>query len=271
MIARGCDQLAGAVDGAGHDVVDRLSVAAIDDVGRLDARELKKVHAVEVRQGPHAIVSHFQAFALLLGVLDVILERVGGEILAHHHDAGRRQVDADVIEIGSGVVGQLGAGRHRGRMRAHVAEADRVAIGFGVLAAQRARGATGSGDVLDDDALAEVLAHDFAQDAGRNVRRAACRKRYDQRDWTFRPGLCSGGQGGDTKGDGARADEPCDGARQRSSSPSALRIRKHASSLRCWGRLLGLDLAIVHKRGAPVHSTTGPSCGNRRPVRPHPQ
>ena len=86
------------------------------------------------------------------------------------------------------VVGELaverGAGRH-----ADMVEQQRVAVGLGLGDAAGAERAAGAADILDDDLLAEVLAHRFGDEAGHRIGRAAGRERHDHGDGAVGIGL----------------------------------------------------------------------------------
>ena len=77
-------------------------------------------------------------------------------------------------------------------MRAHVAHHDGVAVGLGLRAARDAGRATGAGDVLDHELLAERARHVLADDAGDDVGRPAGGERHDHGDWTLGVGgMCA--------------------------------------------------------------------------------
>src|SRR4029453_17708428 len=82
----------------------------------------------QVRQRARTVVAHLQTLALRPGVGDEFLQRLGREVLAHNDEMRRYQVNAEIVEIGARIVGQLRVGGNRGGMRAHVSEADRVPV-----------------------------------------------------------------------------------------------------------------------------------------------
>jgi IS5 family transposase len=74
------------------------------------------------------------------------------------------------------------------------AEQDRISVRRGAYDAVRTDGAAGAADILNDDILAEWLAHAFDKYAGNGVREAARRIRHDHGDRPVRITLreCAG-------------------------------------------------------------------------------
>src|SRR5581483_12112164 len=112
-----------------------------------------------------------------------------GQVLAHDQQVGGEIDEAQVIEVLDRVVGQARVGGDGGGVGAHVAEADRVAVGTGVLAAQRAGSAAGTAHVLDHQRLPQDLRHGIAHDARRDVGRPAGGKGDDEDDAALGVGL----------------------------------------------------------------------------------
>jgi hypothetical protein len=80
-------------------------------------------------------------------------------------------------------------------MGAGVADDELVAVGRRLGDAQRAGGPARAGNILDDDLLAEELAHGRRQDATDHVDRTAGRKRHYHGERTRGPFLRLGGTG----------------------------------------------------------------------------
>ena len=135
-----------------------------------------------------------------LHVVDELLERVRGEVLARddgHRDAGD---EADRHEILDRIEGEVGIERGGGR-HADVVEKEGVAVGRGLRDLGGAESAAGAADVLHHDLLAEHLRHRLGDEAGHGVGGAARRERHDDGD---RAGRVVLGRGGCRKDDKAR-------------------------------------------------------------------
>ena len=91
-----------------------------------------------------------------------------------------------------------------------LADADRVAVGRRARDTADTDGAARTGDVLDDDGLAEGGAHALGHDARDHVRRAAAGERHDHGDGPRRIGLrrCAGGERKAHGEHGRGSDEP---------------------------------------------------------------
>src|SRR6202011_5749505 len=86
-------------------------------------------------------------------------------------------------------VGEVRIKRHRGSVRAHLPELDGVAVGAGAHGSDRAGGAAGAGDILDDELLPERAREIVSDDAANNVARSAGSERNDDRYRPVRTGL----------------------------------------------------------------------------------
>ena len=89
---------------------------------------------------------------------------------------------ADRLEVLLAVVGQRLVERDVDRQRAHVGEQQRVAVGRRLRGLVDADRAAGAADILDDELLAERLAHRWHEHAGQRVGRTAGRERHDHGD-----------------------------------------------------------------------------------------
>ena len=74
-------------------------------------------------------------------------------------------------------------------MRAHLPELDGVAVGAGAHGSDRAGGAAGAGDILDDELLPERAREVLGNDAANNVARSAGSERNYDRDRPVRIGF----------------------------------------------------------------------------------
>ena len=112
---------------------------------------------------------------------DEFLEVVRRHVLAgdDQHRIGRHQRDRR--EVRQHVVRQR-IDRAIEDMCRYAADAQRVAVGGGAGDAADPDAAGGTGNVFDDDGLAERQAHALGQDAAGGVQRAARRERYVDRD-----------------------------------------------------------------------------------------
>jgi len=98
------------------------------------------------------------------------------------HDVGHDGEERDRREILDRVEGHGLEDRGVQGMGRDGAHKNGVAVGCRAGDRGRAEVAAGSGAVLDDDGLAQQLAHLLADEARDDVGRAACRERDDQRD-----------------------------------------------------------------------------------------
>src|SRR5262249_31147886 len=112
---------------------------------------------------------------------------------------------ADWLEVDLRLVGKVRIKRHRGCMGPHLADLDGVPIGAGAHRSDRASGATGSGDVLNDKLLAQSAREMLADDAGNDVGRPTRSEWNDQCDGAGRIDLCPRDPRYGRKSDGARS------------------------------------------------------------------
>jgi hypothetical protein len=111
---------------------------------------------------------------------DQLGEGFGREILLCHESRGILDHQADWLEVGDGIVFEIGIERRIGG----VADMDHEQ---GVAVRRRARhlgapdGAARSSDVLHDDLLLQRGRHALRDEAGDRVTGAACRVRHDHR------------------------------------------------------------------------------------------
>ena len=133
-----------------------------------------------------------------LQVFDQFLQRLGGNLerRADQHRVLRQPRDRH--EVGEKVVGQVLVDRAVGDIGADVTELQGVAVGrrpHGLADGDRARGA---GRVVDDELLAQFLAHALAHDARHHVGGATGGERHDDGDRLARKSLGErrGGDGG---------------------------------------------------------------------------
>ena len=103
---------------------------------------------------------------------------------------GRHQRDQrDRREVLERIVGELAVEERVHHQRAVDRHQQRVAVGAGLGDRLRADDGVGAGAVVDDDLLAEVLAHLLADQPAEEIGRPARRERHDQRDLARRIGL----------------------------------------------------------------------------------
>ncbi len=110
---------------------------------------------------------------------------LAGDVGIDHDDQLAGADQPDRREILARVVADVAVERRIDRERAGAAEHQRVAVGRGLRHRARGDRAAGAGAVLDDDVLAERLAHLLGDDARHHVVAAAGGVRHHQRD---RPG-----------------------------------------------------------------------------------
>ena len=180
-----------------HEVIDLAAeqrghgrrVAAVRNERRLRGEIGIEDERVGERHRADAGMGEVELVGIRLHIGDELSDVLRRKILAGGDQQRLRDDDADRLEIGLGLVGEIGIERHRDRVRAHVAHLDGVAVRRGAHGAGRADGAAGADDVLDHDLLAERAGHVLAGDAGGDVGRAAGRERHDQGDRPRRIGL----------------------------------------------------------------------------------
>ena len=95
---------------------------------------------------------------------DQFLEVLRRKILRATMNTGKAVTMPDRLEIDVGV-GEVRIERDRGGVRAHLAHQQGVALRLGAHRPGRAGGATGAGDVLHNDLLAERARHVLSDDA----------------------------------------------------------------------------------------------------------
>ena len=167
---------------------------------------------------------HLPGVRLHIG--DEFLEIVGGKVFPGRDDDRQSGDHADRLEIDLRPVGEVRIKRHRGSVRAHLPELDGVAVGAGAHGSDRAGGAAGAGDILDDELLPERAREVLGNDAANNVARSAGSERNDDRDRPVRIGFRPAGAR-ETPGAGQRPEpdeEICGGqtsSRVRWRCPSA--------------------------------------------------
>ena len=117
-----------------------------------------------------------------LGQRDQLRDRLRRHRRMHQHDSALGGDQADRRKILARVIADIGIERRIDRKRAGAADHQRVAVGLGLRDLARRDGAAGAAAVLDDDLLAERLAHLVGDDARDGVVAAAGRIGHDQRD-----------------------------------------------------------------------------------------
>jgi hypothetical protein len=120
---------------------------------------------------------------ILRDILEHALEVFRFEVRARNQRHRCVGDEADRLEVGFHVIGELAVERRRGR-HADVVQKNRVAIRGPFRDLSRGAGAAGAGEVFDDDLLAERLAHRFSDQTADRVGRATGRERDDHRNIT---------------------------------------------------------------------------------------
>ena len=175
----------------------RAFVGNVGDVRHAD--QLLEQLAGQIGHGAGAGRAVGQLGRIGPGVVDELLERVGGHRLVHH-DAGRRdRHDVDRLEVLHRIVGRLVGDRRNDDLGAGVAEQQRLAVGRRARHFGRADHAAAAAFVLGHDG-AELGLHPLGPKPADHVGRAAGRERHDQLD---RP-LRKGGEGGKRQGRGRK-------------------------------------------------------------------
>src|SRR6516164_3555774 len=126
-----------------------------------------------------------QFLSVSLHICDKFFEIPGWKVPSCHYRDGNRNDQTDRREVNIRFVGKVRVESDRGGVRSHLTHLDGISIGVGAHCPDRASGATGAGDVLDDYLLAEGARHVLAHDAGSYVRPSTRGKRYNHRN---RPG-----------------------------------------------------------------------------------
>ena len=124
----------------------------------------------------------------LLADLDQLGQRAGGEARMHDDHVGRGRDQADRIEVLARVVAEVLQQARRGPDRRAGGHQDGVAVGRALGDRARRDRAAGAAAIVDDDLLAERLAHLVGDAARRGAGAAAGRERNDERDRARRIG-----------------------------------------------------------------------------------
>ena len=172
---------AAAVRDADHEE----TVALLDPRRALAGLDLEQFHRHVARRGVREAV--VQLARVLAHELDQLLEARERRARVHHQHVGAGVHLRQVHEVAHRVVAELGVQAVCDRALANAGLHDGVAVRCHLGCAQRADGAAGAADVLDDDLLAELLAERFGHHAGHHVAGAAGRERADQLDRFARP------------------------------------------------------------------------------------
>ena len=182
MRQRGDRLVEGQVDVPGHQVPHDLGGAgAIRHELESCAGDVLEVDAADVlpRAGPGSALRRLLRVGLEPG--DQLFQVPCRQVLACHDDVRVARQARDRLEILQHVVGQR-VDRAVDHVRGPVADADGVAVGSGAHGAADPDGAGRAGDVLDDDRLAERLAHRLGERACQRIDRTARAERHDQGD-----------------------------------------------------------------------------------------
>ena len=110
------------------------------------------------------------------------LQRVDRDVDVGLERRRHQRHQRDRLEILERIVGELGVEERVHHQRAVDRQQQRVAVGLGLGHGLGADDGVGAGAVVDDDLLAEVLAHLLADQPAEHVGRSARRERHDQRD-----------------------------------------------------------------------------------------
>ena len=144
----------------------------------LERRQQHDAGIVGDRAHTGAAIGHVRL--VLLGIGDELLEVRHRQTCLGDQQQRRRPGEADRLEAGQRVVGQLLEQGGVGDVRADRAEPDRVAVGRGVRELGQSDRAAGAADVLDHHGLLEVRRHALRHRAGQRVAGTAGRERHDQ-------------------------------------------------------------------------------------------
>ena len=158
---------------AAHHVLDRRCCAAVGHMGQIDARaHPQHLHRQVVRAaGARAGKGH--RLRLALGPCDELFDRANRHGRIDHQEQVEAADQADRCQVFFGVVAQLAVKRWIGRQRGGVGSHHHVAIGLGAGGVLSADVGAGAGPVVDDQGLAQCLAHRLGQGAGGHVGAAA--------------------------------------------------------------------------------------------------
>ena len=170
------------VDLAADEIVEGRRRAAIGHQRGLEAELGVEHRARHMGDRADAGMAVAQLVAVGLEVGEELLEVLGRGVLLGDDRLRRVVGDADLLEAGRRVVLEVGVERGRRRLRAHVADAEGVAIGRRRGDARHARRAAGAADVLDHQLLAQRARHVLAEDARDDVGGPAGRERHDHVD-----------------------------------------------------------------------------------------
>src|SRR5581483_11749856 len=149
----------------------------VRDVHEVEAgRRLERLHR-DVLRAAVAARGVVDPAGPALRVVDELAHGLHRHVVVDHHDPGDRRDHADRLEVLHRVVADLADVRDHGEDRV-VQHADGVAVGGRALHALGADRARRAGLVLDQDLLAEVLAHALRDDPDHHVDRAARLQRH---------------------------------------------------------------------------------------------
>ena len=181
--------VAHVIDLAGDQRSDGGRGAVERDQRRLDAEYGIEQQAGEMRDRADAGMRHVQGLGVRPRIACEFLQVLGGKVLFsddHHRKPGDH---ADRREIDFRVVGEAGIERDGRRVRSHIAQFKRVAIGVGTHRPYGAGGAAGPDGILDDELLPERARHVLAENPGNDIGRPAGGERHDDGDGPRRIGL----------------------------------------------------------------------------------
>ncbi len=181
---------AGGVD-AGHQLArgDGQHLLGGAFVGHVDVAQLALAEQFvkhDVRCGAQAVGRNGQLAWLGGSELEQVFDRFERAVERHHDTEG----DAGQLDDRRGVADRIpGQFLHMRRAQRRLRQLRQgVAIGRGLLQDRHGQGAAGARPVFDDDALAQGLARDVAQQAHRDIGGAASRPGHDQNDRPRRKG-----------------------------------------------------------------------------------